>query len=160
MNAIDTTSTGADTVKIHTDHATTKHLGDWTHSSSFEVKARYGSVVIDLRSPWIEGEQEIVVHADLDHAMVKLLVPEDAVIDQTALAWTGRGRVKDMARPQDAAGRVIRLTGSSTKSEFRIHRGGIAVLSALFSREFFEDAKQAHREGRTPTLLDPGNAPR
>ncbi|AYF75059.1 hypothetical protein D7D52_15655 [Nocardia yunnanensis] len=149
-----------DTVKIHTDHATEKHLGDWTHASCFEVKARYGSVVIDLRSPWIEGEQEIVVEVHLDHAMVKLLVPEDAVIDSSELNWTGRGKVKDMARPQHAAGRVIRLTGSSVKSEFRIHRGGIAVLSALFSREFFEDAKQAHKQGRTPTLLDPANAPR
>ncbi|MEC3954853.1 hypothetical protein VMT65_17570 [Nocardia sp. CDC153] len=149
-----------DTVKIHTDHGTEKHLGDWTHARSFEVKARYGSVVIDLRSPWIEGEQEIVVHANLDHAMVKLLVPEDAVIDQSELEWTGRGRVKDMSRPQDAKGRVIRLTGTSVKSEFRVHRGGIAVLSALFSREFFEDAKQARKEGRTPTLVDPANAPR
>lgn len=149
-----------DTVKIHTDHGTTKRLGDWTHSASFDVKARYGSVVVDLRSPWIEGENEIVVHADLDHAMVKLLVPEDAEIDQSELEWTGRGKVKDMARPQQPAGRVIRLTGSSSKSEFRIHRGGIAVLSALFSREFFEDAKQARKEGRTPTLLDPENAPR
>ncbi|MEC3913124.1 hypothetical protein [Nocardia sp. CDC160] len=159
MSTIDTTKS-TDTVKIHTDHGTEKHLGDWTHASSFEVKARYGSVVIDLRSPWIEGEQEIVVHANLDHAMVKLLVPEDAVIDQTELEWTGRGRVKDMSRPQHAAGRVIRLTGSSVKSEFRIHRGGIAVLSALFTREFFEDAKRANREGRTPTLADPANAPR
>ncbi|APB01380.1 hypothetical protein [Nocardia seriolae] len=154
------TTEATDTVKIHTDHATEKHLGDWTHASSFEVKARYGSVVIDLRSPWIEGEQEIVVHADLDHAMVKLLVPEDAVIDYSELEWTGRGKVKDTSRPQHAAGRVIRLTGSSAKSEFRIHRGGIAVLSALFSREFFEDAKQARKQGRTPTLIDPANAPR
>ncbi|MGW4247499.1 hypothetical protein [Nocardia sp. NPDC004722] len=159
MNAINPAK-ATDTVKIHADHVTEKHLGDWTHAKSFEVKARYGSVVIDLRSPWIEGEQEIVVNADLDHAMVKLLVPEDAVIDASELEWTGRGKVKDMSRPQDAKGRVIRLTGASAKSEFRIHRGGIAVLSALFSREFFEDAKAARKEGRTPTLVDPANAPR
>ncbi|MFE4458840.1 hypothetical protein ACFROC_15925 [Nocardia tengchongensis] len=148
------------TVKIHTDHETTKHLGDWTAADTFQVKARYGSVVIDLRSPRIEGEDEIVVHADLDHAMVKLLVPEDAVIDQSELTWTGRGRVKDMARPQHAAGRIIRLTGSSTKSEFRIHRGGIAILSALFSREFVEEAKRPDRETRVPALLDPAGTPR
>ncbi|MFI1915212.1 hypothetical protein [Nocardia sp. NPDC020380] len=153
-------TTTTDTVRIHADHGTTKRLGDWTHEKNFDVKARYSSVVIDLRSPWIEGRDEIVVHADLDHAMVKLLVPEDAVIDQTGLRWTGRGKVKDMSRPQDAAGRVIRLTGASTKSEFRIHRGGIAILSALFSREFLDDARAAHQAGRTPTLLDPENAPR
>ncbi|MFB8002337.1 hypothetical protein [Nocardia sp. NPDC056000] len=148
------------TTRIHTDHGTTKRLGDWTAEKHFEVKARYGSVVIDLRSPLIEGEDEIVVHADLDHAMVKLLVPDDAVIDQSELEWTGRGRVKDFTRPATTSGRVIRLTGAVKSGEFRVHRGGIAVLSALFSREFIEDARKANREGRTPTLVDPANAPR
>ncbi|MGW4353420.1 hypothetical protein ACWELJ_15190 [Nocardia sp. NPDC004582] len=149
-----------DTVKIHTDHDTTKHLGDWTDANTFQVKARYGSVVIDLRSPRIEGESEIVVHAELDHAMVKLLVPEDAVIDAAELEWTGRGRVKDMTRPPRAEGRVIRLTGTAAKSEFRIHRGGIAILSAMFSREFLVEAKGPDRETRVPALLDPANAAR
>ncbi|WP_433624829.1 hypothetical protein [Nocardia sp. CA-120079] len=144
--------------RIHVDHETAKRLGNWTDAGTFEITARYGSVVIDLRSPRITGE--IVVHADLDHAMVKLLVPDDAVIDQTELQWTGRGRVKDFARPQGAAGRVIRLTGTSNRSEFRVHRAGIAVLSAMFSREFFEDARRAHREGMHPTVADPANAPR
>ncbi|MBB5917742.1 hypothetical protein BJY24_006654 [Nocardia transvalensis] len=153
-------TTRTDTVRIHADHTSVKRLGDWTHATDFEVKARYASVVLDLRSPWIEGEGPIEVHAGLDHAMVKLLVPDDAVIDQSDLDWTGRGRVKDYAAPQQATGRVIRLTGASAKSEFRIHRGGIAILSALFSREFFDDAKQAHKQGRTPTLADPANAPR
>ncbi|MFX0573830.1 hypothetical protein [Nocardia nepalensis] len=146
--------------RIHVDHETTKRLGDWTDADAFDITARYGSVVIDLRSPRITGDGEIVVHADLDHAMVKLLVPDDAVIDQTELRWTGRGRVKDFARPQDAAGRVIRLTGTSIRSEFRVHRAGIAVLSAMFSREFFEDVRRAHRDGTHPTVADPANAPR
>ncbi|WP_067698328.1 hypothetical protein [Nocardia jejuensis] len=147
-------------VRIHTDHDTTKRLGDWTSADRFDIKARYGSMVIDLRSPLIEGDQPIEIHADIDHGMVKLLVPDDAVIDQSELRWTGRGRVKDFARPSDAAGRVIRLTGSVKSGEFRVHRAGIAVLSALFSREFFEDARRARKEGRTPTLVDPANAPR
>ncbi|WP_330252107.1 hypothetical protein OG874_39370 [Nocardia sp. NBC_00565] len=152
--------TAKTTTRIHVDHETAKRLGNWTDADTFDVTARYGSVVIDLRSPRIAGDGEIVLHADLDHAMVKLLVPDDAVIDQTALRWTGRGRVKDFACPQDAAGRVIRLTGTSTRSEFRVHRAGIAVLSAMFSREFFEDARRAHREGAHPTVADPANSPR
>jgi len=152
-------------VRIHVDHATTKRLGDWTSATEFDVTARWGAVVLDLRSPLIDGTVsadagDIEVHVNLDHGMLKLLVPDDAVIDQTGLQWTGRGRVKDFARPSDAAGRVIRLTGACTGSEFRVHRAGIAVLSALFSREFFEDARRARREGRTPTLIDPANAPR
>ncbi|WP_433670908.1 hypothetical protein ACQP06_05425 [Nocardia sp. CA-136227] len=149
-----------DTVKIHTDHDTTKHLGDWTDAAAFQVKVRYGSAVLDLRSPRIAGDGEIAIHADLDHAMVKLLVPEDAVIDASELSWTGRGRVKDMTRPRQVAGRVIRLTGSATTSEFRIHRGGIAILSAMFSREFLAEAKGPDRETRVPALLDPEHAAR
>ncbi|MFQ6397914.1 hypothetical protein ACLMAJ_31295 [Nocardia sp. KC 131] len=143
--------------RIHVDHEAAKRLGNWTDANTFEVTARYGSLVIDLRSPQITGD--IAVHANLDHAMVKLLVPDDAVIDQADLEWTGRGRVKDFARPREVAGRVIRLTGTSTRSEFRIHRAGIAVLSAMFSREFFEDARRANREGRTPTVADPASTP-
>ncbi|MEV0295931.1 hypothetical protein [Nocardia sp. NPDC050710] len=146
--------------RIHVDHDTAKRLGDWTDADAFDVTARYGTVVIDLRSPQIAGDGVIEMHATLDHAMVKLLVPDDAVIDQTGLEWTGRGQVKDFARPKDAAGRVIRLTGTCKTSEFRVHRAGVAVLSALFSREFFEDARRARHEGRTPTLVDPANAER
>ncbi|MBU3059959.1 hypothetical protein KO481_00220 [Nocardia sp. NEAU-G5] len=147
-------------VRIHVDHEATKRLGDWTSEKQFDVTARWGFVVLDLRSPLIEGDEDIEVNVNLDHGTIKLLVPDDAVIDQTGLQWTGRGRVKDFARPNDAAGRVIRLTGTCTSSEFRVHRAGVAVLSALFSREFFEDARRARREGRTPTLIDPANAPR
>ncbi|MFD0361503.1 hypothetical protein ACFQZZ_08610 [Nocardia sp. GCM10030253] len=155
-----TASLTTGSVQIHVDHDTVKRLGDWTDSDAFEVTARYGAVVIDLRSPQITGDGVIELHANLDHAMVKLLVPDDAVIDQTGLEWTGRGRVKDFARPKGAAGRVIRLTGTCKTSEFRVHRAGVAVLSALFSREFFEDARRAHRDGRTPTLVDPASTPR
>ncbi|MFE7796395.1 hypothetical protein [Nocardia sp. NPDC057440] len=150
-----TTKPTAGSTRIHVDHETAKRLGNWTDANTFEVAARYGSLVIDLRSPRITGD--IAVHADLDHAMVKLLVPDDAVIDQTDLQWTGRGRVKDFARPKDAAGPVIRLTGTCARSEFRVHRAGVAVLSAMFSREFFEDARRARREDRTPTVADPAN---
>lgn len=145
---------------IHADHETTKRLGNWTDAKNFVVKARYSAVVIDLRSPLIDGCDEIAIQVDLDHAMLKLLVPDDAVIDQAELQWVGRGRVKDFARPKDAAGRTIRLTGRVSSGEFRVHRAGVAVLSALFSREFFEDARQARKEGRTPTLIDPANAAR
>ncbi|RMI34023.1 hypothetical protein [Nocardia stercoris] len=145
---------------IHVDHDTTKRLGHWTDATRFDISARYGSAVVDLRSPEIAGSDDIVVEVAIDHGMIKLLVPDDAVIDQTGLTWTGRGRVKDMARPKDAAGRVVRLTGTVASGEIRVHRAGIAVLSALFSREFFEDAKRARREGRTPTVADPANTPR
>lgn len=141
-------------VQIHADHDAVKHLGNWTSARVFEVKARYSQVVLDLRSPGIEVG-DIEISAQLDHAVLKLLAPDDAVIDQTQLVWTGRGKVKDSARPDAATGRHIRLTGQSASSEIRVNRGGVAILSAMFSREYLEDVRQAHREGTVPTVDDP-----
>ena len=41
------------TVRVHADHTMTKHLGNWTTGRIFEVRARRGAAVIDLRSPGI-----------------------------------------------------------------------------------------------------------
>ncbi|TQF06514.1 hypothetical protein E6W39_35370 [Kitasatospora acidiphila] len=143
--------------RIHVDHATTKRLGRWTATSSFEIKARSGSVVLDLRSPELPAELEIRI--DLRRAMVKLLVPEGAVIDQWDVAWPARGRVKDAQGPTgEPAGPRIRLVGTADNSEVRIHRGGIAILSAMCSREYLEDVRRAHRTGTTPTVDDPTRA--
>src|SRR5258708_1468430 len=81
-------------VRLHADHLTVKRLGNWTAADRFEVHARRGSVVLDLRSPQIPAG-EIVVDLDLDRALVKLLVPEDAVIEHWDVAWDGRGKIKD-----------------------------------------------------------------
>src|SRR5436190_17373273 len=44
------------------------------------VRAHRGHAVLDLRSPHIEAG-EIRIDVELDHAMLKLLVPDGAVID-------------------------------------------------------------------------------
>jgi hypothetical protein len=36
-----------------------------------------------------------------------------------------------------------------------IGRGGIAILSAMFSRAFIQDARQARKNGTYPTVDDP-----
>jgi hypothetical protein len=141
-------------VQIHADHDTVKHLGHWTTARSFEVRARSATVELDLRSPRIE-DGDIDIAADLDSGVLKLLVRQDAVIDQTQLRWTGRGRVKDLTGRGAAGGRTIRLTGHIQRGEVRVHRGGVAILSAMFSREYLQDVRQAHREGTVPTVDDP-----
>jgi len=141
-------------VKIQAFYASEKHLGHWTTARDFEVRARRGSLVLDLRSPHIpDGDIEIAL--DLDHAMVKLLVPEDAVIDQWDLTWLGRGRVKEAFHGRTGQGRRIRLTGRVKHGEIRVHSGGVAQLSAMFSKEYVEDARRAHRDGGLPTVDDP-----
>lgn len=141
-------TTPATRVQAHYDSV--KKLGNWTGSRRFEVRARRGMVVLDLRSPQIP-DGDIEVEVDVDHSMVKLLVPEDAQIDHWDLRYTGRGRVKDWTG-RDGDGRRIRITGEIRRGEIRVHRGGIAMLSALFSREYVQDVRRAHREGGVPAV--------
>ena len=145
-------------VQIHADHDSTKRLGTWTTARAFQVRARRGQVVIDLRSPQIP-DGDIEIGLDLDHATVKLLVAEETVIDQWDLAWSGRGRVKQTYHHNPSgAGRRIRLTGQARHSEVRVHSGGIARLSAMCSREYLADARRAHAQGSVPTLDDPARS--
>ncbi len=149
------TQNTASPAQIHADHSSQKRLGAWTSARVFQIRARRGQVVIDLRSPRIP-DGDIEIDLDLDHATVKLLVAEDAVIDSWDLAWTGRGKVKQTYHHNPAgAGRRIRLTGHARHGEVRVHSGGIARLSAMCSREYLADARRAHIQGGAPTLDDP-----
>ncbi|MGW6144912.1 hypothetical protein [Streptomyces sp. NPDC055140] len=144
------------TERIHSDHGLVKHLGNWTEAGHFEIKARHGAAVLDLRSPDLPDDVEI--HLDMDRAMVKLLVDDGTAIDHWNLRWTARGKIKDSQSSSDgdkAAGRLVHLSGSATNSEIRIHRGGIALLSAMFSRAYVQDVRRAHKTGDVPTIDDP-----
>lgn len=162
-----TAAAAGEPVRLHADHIAIKRLGTWTDADRFEVRARRGSVVLDLRSPRLPAG-ELVVDLDLDRAMVKLLLPDDAVVEQEDIAWSGSGKVKDgVGRQRRAKGaepaadvRCVRLTGRIHSGEVRVARGGVAMLAAMFTREFVEDAKQARREGAWPTVDDPTRAPK
>ena len=140
--------------RIQAHYGLTKKLGRWTTEREFEVRAQRGAAVLDLRSPEIP-EGDIEVRVDLDHAMLKLLVPDGAVIDHWDLQTVGRGRVKDWTGTAAEGGRVIRITGTLRSAEIRVHRGGIAMLSAMFSKEYVADLRRVHREGGFPTVDDP-----
>jgi hypothetical protein len=118
------------------------------------VRTSRGTVVIDLRSSRIPAG-DIAISLDADHATVKLLVSDGAVIEHEDVRRVGRGRVKDWTGTSAADGRRIVLTGELRNAEVRVHRGGIAILSAMCSREYLADALQARREGRFPMIDDP-----
>ncbi|MBO2453561.1 hypothetical protein J4573_41180 [Actinomadura barringtoniae] len=147
------TATTATTERVQADYRTVKHLGHWTTARTFEVRAHRGGAVLDLRSPRIP-EGDIEIHLNLDHAWVKLLVNDDTEIDSWDLTFTGRGRVKDWTG-ENGSGRRVRLVGQLRGAEVRVHRGGVATLSAMFSREYVEELRKVHKEGGTPTIADP-----
>jgi hypothetical protein len=156
----------ADPVRVQANYTVTKRLGNWTTAQRFEVRAHRGHAVIDLRSAQIP-DGDLVVDVDLDHAMLKLLVADDAVIDDWDLRRIRRGRVKDAQAPKagrdprtprdpnGSRGRLILLTGQMRHGEIRVNRGGIAVLSAMCSREYLADLRRAHEQGGSPTVADP-----
>jgi hypothetical protein len=144
--------------RIQANHSATKRIGNWTTTRQFQVHAHRGRAVLDLRSPQIPAG-DIEVNVDLDNAVLKLLVTDDAVVDDWNLQRIGRGRVKDVEAPNAPGGRRILITGQLRQGQIRVHRGGFAVLSAIFSREFLADLGQAPRHGRTPTVADPTHTP-
>ncbi|WP_328837981.1 hypothetical protein [Streptomyces europaeiscabiei] len=101
---------------------------------------------------------DVGIRLDMNRAMVKLLVDDDTAVDHRNLRWTARGRIKDppsSSAADKAAGRLVRLSGTATNSEIRIHPGGIATLSATFSRAYVQDLRRAHKSGGVPTIDDP-----
>ena len=158
MNSTAMTAEAGTVERLPADHGMTKRLGHWTSANGFEVRARSGALVLDLRSPAIQGDVEI--RLDLHRSVVKLLLAEGDQVDHWNLGWTGEGRIKDDQRPASAAGRQVRLVGRANDSEVRVHRGGIAILSAMFSRAFVQDLRQARRNGTYPTVDDPTRAVR
>jgi hypothetical protein len=150
MNELPTTGP----VRVSANNTVTKHLGHWTTERRFEVRNHRGHAVLDLRSPHVpDGDIEIA--ADIDHGVVTLLLPEDAEINDWDLRRSGRGKLKDSAGSNAGGGRRVVLTGSLRDGQIRVHRGGIAMLSAMFSKQYLADLRRAHREGGYPTVDDP-----
>ncbi len=140
-------------VRIRAHHAVTRKLGHWTTARSLDVRASRANVVLDLRSSRIEPG-DIEIQLDIDHATVKLLVTEGTVIDHDEVRRVGRYRVSDRAGT-DVPDRRIVLLGEMRNAEVRVRRGGMAILSAMCTREYLADALQARREGRYPVIDDP-----
>lgn len=161
-----------DAVRIRAHGDSIRRLGHWTTARHFDVRASRSSVILDLRSPRIEpGDIEIAL--DVDHAMVKLLVPEDVEIDRGDVRRVGRCGFVDWGGSLEPAGRVIRIGGEMRRSELRVNRGGVAIVSAMLTGEYLAELRQAfrdnqvsslagmqaaYREGRWTTIDDPGRS--
>jgi hypothetical protein len=148
-----TSTTVLGTEKIRAHGTVARRLGHWTSARHLDVRASRGSVLVDLRSAQIPAG-DIRIDLDIDHAVVKLLVPEGAVVDSDELRRVGRGRVKDWTGTSSADGRRIVLDGELRSAEVRVYSGGVAILTAMCSREYVADALQARREGRLPIIDD------
>jgi hypothetical protein len=140
------------TENIRAHNASIRRTGQWTTARRFDVRASRGSVVLDLLLPRIEPG-EIEIQLDIDHSMVKLLVPDGANIESDDLRRVGRGRVKDWTGTGRPGGRTIRLVGEIRSGEVRVHRGGVAIAGMMLSGESRREVREAHREGRLEGTL-------
>lgn len=138
--------------RIHADHSAISRLGHWTAATAFEVRSRKSRAVVDLRSPQISGD--IQLDLDLARSSLILLLPDDASIVQWDLRFDGRGRVRDDQRPS-IGNRRVNLRGAAADSQIRVRRGGVAQVTAMLSRDYLADLRNAHRTGTRPTVDDP-----
>lgn len=140
-------------VEIRANHGSIRRMGHWTAARRFDVRASQSSLIIELRSPRIEPG-DIDVRLDVDHTMVKLLVPDGATINQNELRRVGHCGFVDWSGASTPGGRLIRIRGEMRGGELRINRGGIAIVSAMLTREYLEDLRRALRENRVTSLKD------
>jgi hypothetical protein len=141
------TTTTDTTERVRAHHRSVRRFGAWTGARRFDIRANRGSVVLDLLLPELEPG-EITVELDIERATVILLVPDGTNVEDDDLRRLGRGRVKDWTGVGSPGGRTLRLTGEMRNAEVRIHRGGIAILRLLLSRDFRGEVRRAHRQGR------------
>lgn len=162
----------AGTVRIRAHNQSIHRMGHWTTARRFDVRASQSSVILELRSLRIEPG-DIEVNLDIDHSMVKLLVPDGAIVDADELRRVGHCGLNDWSGTPQPTGRVIRVVGEMRRSELRVNRGGIAIVSAMLTGEYLadlrsafrknhitslKDMQDAYREGRWTTIEDPGRS--
>ncbi|MFF7441906.1 hypothetical protein [Streptomyces sp. NPDC008122] len=141
------------TERITARGTVTKRLGTWTAADAFDVRGQDAGIVLDLRAPDVPGDLQITV--DLRNSTLKLLVGDGDVLDGGDVTWPAKGRLKDAQGPDGTTGRRIHLYGTALDSEIRVHRGGVAIVSAMLSREYLDDARRALKERRHTTVDDP-----
>jgi hypothetical protein len=141
------TATTTEIEQLRAHHRSIRKLGAWTTARRFDIRASRGSIVLDLLLPELEPG-EVTVDLDIDHSTVILLVPDGTNVDDDELRRVGRGRVKDWTGTGSPEGRTLRLTGEMRKSEVRVHRGGVAILRLLLSRDSRSEVRRARKQGR------------
>jgi hypothetical protein len=141
------TTTTVESEQIRAHHRSVRRLGDWTSARHFDVRAGRGSVLLDLLLPQL-APGEITVQLEIDRSTVILLVPDGTNVNDDELRRAGRGRVKDWTGVGAADGRALRLTGQMRNAEVRIHRGGVAILRLLLSRDSRSEVRRARKQGR------------
>src|SRR3982074_3284549 len=98
------------TVSIRAHTRSIRRMGHWTTARRFDVRASSSSVILELRSPRIESG-DIEINLDLPRAMVRPLVPEGAIVDDSDLRRVGRCGLVDWGGVPAPGGRVIRVVG-------------------------------------------------
>jgi 2-polyprenyl-6-methoxyphenol hydroxylase-like FAD-dependent oxidoreductase len=131
-----------------------RRLGSWSTTRHYTVQADHSRLVLDLREA-CRRFTEVVVAADLVETTLVLLVGDGTQV-HNAIRWTGRGKLKDRWGRGESPSGILSVSGNARGSEVRIHRGGIAALDDLTSRERLlelRDLEGATEIERVPVLI-------
>ena len=101
MNSTMTTEAGT-VERLHVDRGVAERLGRWTRTRQFDVRAPSGVLLLDLRTPEIEGDVEILL--DLHRSTVKLLLAEDDQVAAGTLAGRAAARSRTTSGPPGRPG--------------------------------------------------------
>jgi hypothetical protein len=113
-------------VRIRADHSVVRKLGQWTTARHFDVRSSRGNILLDLRSPRLRAGT-VEIWLDLDSAVLRLLVPDGADVDDSRARRHGDCRIRDRAGTGAPGGRRILLGGQLRTSEVRVQRGALPV---------------------------------
>src|SRR5207302_2726433 len=138
-------SDAQDTVQIRAHKRAVRKLGHWTTATRFDVRASRGSVVLELRSPRIPAG-DLEIRLDVDHSMVKLLVPDGTIVDHDDVRRVGRCGYADWSGVPAPGRRRIHVTGERRRSEPRVNRGGIAIVPPIPTRGHLADLQRPFRQ--------------
>ncbi len=87
------------------------------------VSSTFGAAIIDLRQA-VFTRREVVIRADSLFGKIEIIVPDNAVVQETGTALFGK-RSQPGGKPSKGTdGPVIRITGKSVFGHVRVMRGG------------------------------------
>lgn len=116
-------ATHPDAAPVHAVFSKIRRGGQWPVPPETYVRSTFGAAVIDLRQA-VFTRREVVIHADSFFGKIEILVPDNAIVQETGTALFGKRSQPGGKRPQGDDGPIVRITGHSLFGHVKVMRGG------------------------------------